>query len=102
MFAPTSRYADLPTRTTELTAPDGTTRTVTYVSRRMLPPSGALTVVGEHVVAPAERLDHIAARHVGDPTQFWRLCDGTDVLRPAELEVPGRRLPLSMPSPAGG
>jgi hypothetical protein len=97
MFAPTSRYAGLPTRTVEVVAPDGTSRTVTYVTRRLLPRPAALTVLGEHVVAPAERLDHIAARHVGDPTQFWRICDATDALRPAELESPGRHLPLAMP-----
>jgi hypothetical protein len=51
---------------------------------------------------PGERLDHIAARYLGDPTQFWRICDATAVIRPAELEEPGERLPISMPLKPGG
>ena len=102
MFAPTSRYAGLPTVTITVTAPDGNERTITYVRRRLLPQPQDHTLLGEHQVAPGERLDHIAARHLGDAAQFWRICDATDVLRPEELEETGRRLPLAMPPPAGG
>lgn len=102
MFAPTSRYAGLPTTTIAVTGPDGTPREVNYVRRRLLPRIDDHTLLSEHTVAPGERLDHIAARYLGDPTQFWRICDVTDVLRPAELETPGRRLPISMPLRPGG
>ncbi len=102
MFSVTSRYYGLPTRTTTVTGPDGAEQEVTYVRRRLLPQPGDHTLLSEHTLAPGERLDHIAARYLGDPTQFWRLCDATDVLRPADLEQPGQRLPISMPLKPGG
>jgi hypothetical protein len=33
---------------------------------------------------------------LGDPEQFWRICDATGVLDPAELELPGTRLPIAV------
>lgn len=102
MFSPTSRYAGLPTTTTTVTGPDGAAREVTYVRRRLLPRPDEHTLLSEHTVAPGERLDHLAARYVGDPAQFWRICDATDAIQPAELEEPGTRLPISMPLKPGG
>ena len=101
MFSPTSRYAGLPTAAITVIDADGTERTVTYVRRRLLPRPQDHTVLAEHKVEPGERLDHIAARHLGDATQYWRICDAAGVLRPAELEQVGRRLPIAMPPPAG-
>ncbi len=100
MFSATSRYSGIPTATYTLTFSDGSEREVTYVRRRLLPRPQDHTLLTEHTVAPGERLDHIAGRYLADPTQFWRICDATDVLRPDELEVAGRRLPIAMP-PAG-
>ena len=102
MFSPTSRYAGLPTATTTVTGADGSPREVTYVRRRLLPPPEDHTLLGEHTVQPGERLDHVAARHVGDPARYWLICDATDTLRPADLERPGRRLPLAMTLKPGG
>jgi hypothetical protein len=102
VFPPTSRYAGLPTSTTVVTDADGAPREVTYVRRRLLPRLADLTVLSHHTVQPGERLDHLAARYAGDPAQFWRLCDATVALRPAELEVPGTRLPIAAPVPQGG
>jgi hypothetical protein len=96
--SPTSRYAGVGTAT--LTAPDGTQ--VPYLLRRFIPPPERFTVVGEHRVAPGERLDIITARHLGDPTQFWRLCDANLAMRPAELETPERVLRLTLPGEIGG
>lgn len=102
MFSATSRYASLATTTTTVSAPDGTTRTITYVRRRLLPRPDDHTLLTEHTVAPGERLDHVAARYLGDPTQFWRICDATDVLEPETLEIPSQRLPIAMPPTSGG
>ena len=45
-----------------------------------------------------ERLDIIAAQHLGDPEQFWRLCDANGAMRPDELtETVGRRLRITLP-----
>jgi hypothetical protein len=102
MFSSTSRYAGLPTQSATVTGPDGQAREVTYVRRRLLPRPDDHTQLSEHTVMPGERLDHIAARYLGDPTQFWRICDATTVIRPADLEEPGERLPISMPMKPGG
>ena len=97
MFSASSRYAGLPTSTLTVTGADGKPQEVTYVRRRLLPRLADLTVLSHHTVEPGERLDHLAARYVGDPAQFWRLCEATEVLRPAELEQPGTTIPVSMP-----
>jgi hypothetical protein len=102
VFSASSRYAGLPTTTATVTGSDGVEREVTYVRRRLLPRADDHTLLGEHTLAPGERLDHVAARLLGDPTQFWRICDATDVLRPDELEEVGRRLPIAMPLKPGG
>ena len=45
-----------------------------------------------------ERLDHIAAKYLGDPEQFWRLCDANGAIRPNELLEPvGRRIRITLP-----
>jgi hypothetical protein len=36
-------------------------------------------------VKQGDRVDNIAARFLGDPTQFWRIADVNVVLRPSEL-----------------
>jgi len=99
VFDATSRYAKLPDETLALTDPDGTQRTVTYKARRFIPPAASMTTLVEHTVAGGERLDVITARYVGDPTQFWRLCDANTVLRPEELEQAGRVIEIAMPGP---
>lgn len=101
MFSSTSRYAEVPTATMTVTWTDGSQREVTYVKRRLLPRPEDHTLLTEHTVQPGERLDHIAARYLGDADQFWRICDATDVLDPADLEEVGNRLPISMPLKQG-
>jgi hypothetical protein len=40
-----------------------------------------------------ERLDNITARDLGDPEQFWRLCDANNAMHPDGLTAEeGRRL----------
>ena len=102
MFAPGSRYATLETATLTIPQPDGTRRQVRYVRRRLLPPVDRHTTLVEHTVAPGERLDLIAARYLGDPLQFWRLCDASGALRPEELETAGRVVIVAMPPTGTG
>jgi hypothetical protein len=93
-FAPTSRYALTPTTTWR--RPDGTP--VSYLTRRFLPSPEDFALLQWHVVVQGERLDRIAAQHLGDPEQFWRLCDANRALRPAELtETIGRPLRITLP-----
>ena len=93
-FAPTSRYYGL--ETAELELPDG--RKVAYVRRRFVPQPERFALLQEHVVTEGERLDNITAQYLGDPEQFWRVCDANRAMRPDELtETIGRRLRITLP-----
>ena len=92
-LARTSRYATVGTDTLQL--PDG--RTVVFLQRRIVPPPENFATLQVHVVAQGERLDHIAAAALGDPEQFWKLCDANGALRPDELEMPGTSLRITLP-----
>jgi hypothetical protein len=94
---PTSRYARVGAAT--LLLPDGIT--VPYLRRRFVPPPERYSAIGEHRVADGERLDVIAAILLGDPTQFWRLCDANLAMRPEELEEPDRVLRVTLPEGIG-
>jgi hypothetical protein len=85
MFDSNSRYYGLNTSTIEVTVGDGTTRTVRYVQRRIIPPNGNSPTVIEHTVTEGDRIDNIAARYLGDPTAAWLICDANNVLRPNDL-----------------
>jgi hypothetical protein len=100
VFERTSRYASLEEGSLVVSDPDGRPRVVTFKRRRFLPPADDLTTVAEHVVTEGERLDRITARYLGDPTQYWRVCDANEVFRPTELtEEPGRRVRIAMVDP---
>jgi hypothetical protein len=93
-FPPTSRYYN--TETATLETRDG--RVITYLRRRFVPPPESFSLLQEHVVVEGDRLDNITARYLGDPEQFWRLCDANAAMRPDELtEEPGRRLRITLP-----
>lgn len=95
LFPPTSRYHGIETAT--LDAANGTT--VIYIRRRFLPSPDDLSLLQEHVVSDGDRIDNIAARYLGDPQQFWRICDANLAMHPDELtEVLGRRLRITLPA----
>jgi hypothetical protein len=81
LFPPNSRYFGLDTAT--YTAPDG--RVIVYVKRRFVPPPERFETVEEHEITQEDRLDNLAAQYVGDPLQFWRLCDANGVISPGDL-----------------
>lgn len=92
-FQPTSRYFSTETATYE--GPDG--RPIRYLRRRFLPPLDRFTLIQEHVVTEGDRLDNITARYLGDPEQFWRVCDANPIMRPEELEEIGRHIRITLP-----
>jgi hypothetical protein len=99
IFAANSRYQNI--QTVRLERPDGTQ--VVYLRRRWLPQPELLHLVREHVVSERDRIDNIAARHLSDPEQYWRICDANRAMRPAALtEVIGRRLRITMPEGVPG
>lgn len=99
-FPPSSRYHRTPVATLK-TAADG--REIVYLKRRFVPPPERFALLQEHVVTEGERLDHLAARYLGDPEAFWRLCDANGAIRPDELLEPvGRRLRVTLPENVPG
>ena len=93
-FSPNSRYAAAQTAT--LQTPDG--RTLVYLRRRFVPSPQRFALLQEHAVVAGDRLDNLAAHYIGDPEQFWRICDANNALRPHELtERVGRRLRITLP-----
>lgn len=92
-LAPGSRYAAVGIAHLEL--PSG--EQIVYLRRRFLPQPDTLAQVGTHTVIQDERLDLVAAHELGDPELFWRLLDANLALRAEELEVPGRRLRITLP-----
>jgi hypothetical protein len=99
LFPQSSRYFGLEVLKAKL--PSG--REVAYVERRFLPPHEDLAVIEEHTVVAGDRIDNLAARYLGDPEFFWRICDGNYELDPAQLCVPNRRLKITLaPGAAGG
>jgi len=93
-FPPTSRYHDIETATFETVD----RKVVIYLRRRFLPLPERFSLLQEHVVTEGERLDNITAQYLGDPEQFWRVCDANTAMRPDELtETIGRRLRITLP-----
>lgn len=98
MFEPTSRYYNLPTAILTVIGRDDTLIEIRYLKRRFIPATEGETTLLEHTVTQGDRLDNIAARYLGDPTQFWRLCDSNGILRPGELEQIRRVIKIALPS----
>ena len=71
---------------------------VAYLLRRFVPSPENFALLQEHFVVEGERLDVLSARYVGDPEQFWRICDGNPVLHPDELtEAAGTVIRITLP-----
>lgn len=99
LFSATSRYHGI--AATTLTLSDGTM--IAYVRRRFVPWPERFTLLVEHRVVSGDRLDNLAARYLGDPQQFWRMCDANRAMRPDELiETLGRALRVTLPEGVPG
>jgi hypothetical protein len=95
MFPRTSRYFNIEIAR-YVTADQ---REIVYRKRRFLPFSANAVIIAEHSVSEGDRLDNITNQYLGDPEQFWQVCDVNDAMRPAELtEEIGRRPKIPMPS----
>jgi nucleoid-associated protein YgaU len=92
-FPITSRYHAV--ETADLIEPDGSkTR---FLRRRFLPPTDRFETIEEHTVSEGDRIDNLSARYLGDPLQYWRICDANNAMRPEDMEQFGRRLRISLP-----
>lgn len=93
-FPPNSRYYGLDTLALE--RPD--VKMIIYLPRRFIPGPEQFALLNEHQVLEGERVDAIAARYLGDPEQFWRICDANGAMKPGELtELAGRKLRITLP-----
>jgi len=81
MFEQNSRYYKIGTAT--LTDPSA--RQIAYKRRRFVPRAEDLQTLVNVTVVQADRLDLIASRTLGDPEQFWRICDASDAMNPPDL-----------------
>ncbi|WP_297324634.1 LysM domain-containing protein [Nitrosomonas sp.] len=93
VFPLTSRYYGIETAVLE--AADG--EKIIYLKRRFVPLPERFELLQEHVVTQGQRLDNITAQYLGDPEQFWRICDANRAMHPEELEEIGRRLRITLP-----
>ncbi len=93
LFPQTSRYFGR--RILKHTRADG--REVAYLERRFLPDEEDLEEIRLHTVVEGERLDLLAHRYLGDPEQFWRICDANGAIDPEDLEAIGRQLRITRP-----
>ena len=73
-----------------VTVPDGLggTREVAYLLPRALPDPATTIAMGWHRVGPDDRVDTVAARYLGDPAAFWRICDANLAVDPDALVGP--------------
>lgn len=94
LFPPTSRYHNVETVT--YMAADG--KEVIHLKRRFVPAPERFSLLQEHVVVEGDRLDNITALYIGDPLQYWRICDANNAMNPSELTAEiGRRLRITLP-----
>lgn len=94
MFDYTSRYYNL--ETANYTTSDG--KSIAYKRRRFLPHGKDLQLLTKARVEQSDRLDLITNRTIGDPEQFWRVCDANNAMNPSDLtEEPGNILRIPIP-----
>jgi hypothetical protein len=100
MFDTTSRYAAIATATIGVPDGEGGTRVVRYVRRRFVPPAEGMPRLAVHTLVQGDRLDTITYQYLGDPTQFWRVCDANDAMNPVDLTAEadiGRGIVIPVP-----
>jgi hypothetical protein len=98
-FPATSRYNGVPI----LTFTTADNRTITYLQRRILPSPDDFALLQLHIVTQGERMDSIAAKFLGDPEQYWRICDANGAMRPEDLtDTPGRTVRITLPQGVAG
>lgn len=94
MFEPTSRYYQV--EDASIKTKDG--EKIVYKKRRFLPDWSKMILLQELKVNDGDRLDMISARVVGDPEQFWRICDANNAMHPLELtSEAGRPIRIARP-----
>jgi len=98
-FLPKSRYYGI--GTAHLENENG--ESIPYLKRRFIPQTDRFSLIREYVVKEGDRLDNIANEYLGDPEQFWQLCDANSSLHPDELvEIIGAKIRVTLPVDISG
>lgn len=94
VFPMTSRYHGV--EIASITSATG--RSLAYLRRRIIPPPEQFALLQEHRVVEGDRLDNLTAQYLGDPEQFWQICDANAAIRPQDLTaIVDRRLRITLP-----
>ncbi len=94
-FPVNSRYHGIETGTLEIEGRPP----ITYLRRRIVPQADRFDLLFEYTVVQGDRLDNLAAKHIGDPELFWQIADANDALAPEELtETVGRTIRITQPA----
>jgi hypothetical protein len=80
-FPPGSRYYGI--AQAEMETAKG--ERIAYLRRRIIPLAEPTEEAQVYTVSEGERLDNIAAAHIGDPEQFWQIADFNNAMKPEEL-----------------
>jgi hypothetical protein len=93
-FAPNSRYYGIDIATITQNG-----QPVAYLRRRFVPQPDQMQTAQLVTVVQGDRSDNLAAKYLGDPTMFWRLCDANGVDRAPDLTAtPGVVLRITLPA----
>lgn len=95
-----SRYDGAATATVVVDDGIGGVREVAYLLTRVASDPVAVLPLAWHRVVPDDRLDLLAARHLGDPAAAWRIADANLALDPDDLVGPdaeGRVVVIPVP-----
>ena len=98
-FPATSRYYGIETVSLE----SKNKESIVYLRRRFVPQVDRFSLIREYLVEEGDRLDNIANEFLGDPEQFWQLCDANSILHPQELtEIIGAKIRITLPADIPG
>lgn len=98
-FPPTSRYYGIATAKLEV----ANNVPLIYLRRRFVPPPVQFFLLQEYTITGGERLDNITNQYLGDPEQFWRLCDANGAMDPNELtDTMGGKIRITLPEGVPG
>lgn len=76
----TSRYSN----SKILTYKNDSGKEILYKERRFISRNQTLDLE-DIKIEPYERLDNVSARVIGDPLQYWRICDSRIIFSPLEV-----------------
>lgn len=100
MFDPKSRYAKIEEATLLVPKGEEAPEPVRYKRRRFIPNNEGSILLTTLIAREGDRIDNVAARHLGDPSRYYHLCDENGVMTPSDLvAAPGRAIRVAMPKP---